>query len=42
MGLGLKSSLLTDKEDEDAATASFKLSGSDKTITNGKGKIMKS
>lgn len=35
MGLGPKSSSLNDKDDEESATASYKLSGSDKTITNG-------
>ena len=35
MGLGPKTSVLSDKDDEDSATASYKLSASDKTITNG-------
>lgn len=35
MGLGSKFAAASDKDDEESATASFKLSGSDKFISTG-------
>lgn len=39
MGLGSKFAAASDKDDEESATASFKLSGSDKFISTGEFKM---